>query len=86
MPSTATSNNAGRALVRQKAVPVFNQAPRHEDVEVQLHALTSALGGGDWSVSRPEGRVPGIHWIRDWVGTRVGPKAVPGIEPWPTRP
>jgi hypothetical protein len=38
-------------------VPVLNQAPRYEDVlgvEVYLHAfLTSALDGGEWSVSRP---------------------------------
>jgi hypothetical protein len=39
--------------------------------------LTSALVKGDWSASRP-GRVtpgeraPGTHWIRGWVGLRIG--------------
>jgi len=37
-------------------------------VEVELHALTSALGGGEWSASRPchftfREREPGTHWI-----------------------
>jgi hypothetical protein len=46
-------------------------------VEVQLHAfLTSTLGGGEWSVSRPcyftpGGRSPGTHWI----GARLGSRA-----------
>jgi hypothetical protein len=46
-------------------------------VDVQVHIfLTSALVGGEWSVSRP-GRfipketVPGTHWI-GWVGPRAG--------------
>jgi hypothetical protein len=42
-----------------------------------LHALTSALDGGEWSASRPgrftpRERAPGTHWIGGWVG----PKAV----------
>jgi hypothetical protein len=51
-------------------------------VEVCLHAiLTLALDGGEWSASHP-GRfilsviAPGIHSIRDWVGSRVGLDAV----------
>jgi hypothetical protein len=46
-------------------------------VEVQLHAsLTSALGGGEWSASRPGRftpgeRVTGTHWIGSWVGFRA---------------
>jgi len=41
------------------------------------HSLTSALDGGEWSVSRPghftlRERAPGTHWIRG----RVGPTAV----------
>jgi hypothetical protein len=39
--------------------------------------LTSALVGGEWSVSRPdrftpEERVPGIHYTGGWVGPRTG--------------
>jgi hypothetical protein len=39
--------------------------------------LTSALVGGEWSVSRPgrftpgEG-APGTYWIGGWVGPRAG--------------
>jgi hypothetical protein len=59
-----------------KSYPVCNQVPCHEDmgVEVQLHTfLTLALNGSEWSASRPNHftlgeRVPGTHWIRDWVG------------------
>jgi hypothetical protein len=42
-------------------------------VEVQLHAfLTSALDGGEWSVSSPgrlnsRERVPGTHWRGGWA-------------------
>jgi hypothetical protein len=43
--------------------------------------LTSALDGGEWSVSRPVRfisgeRFPGNHWIWDWVGPRAGLDAV----------
>jgi hypothetical protein len=47
-------------------------------VGLYLHAfLTSALGGGEWSASRPgrftpRERVPNTHWVGDWVG----PKAI----------
>jgi hypothetical protein len=39
--------------------------------------LTSALTGGEWSVSRPGRftpgeRAPGTHWIGGWVGPRTG--------------
>jgi hypothetical protein len=39
--------------------------------------LTSAFAGGEWSASRPcrftlAERVPGTHWIGDWVGPRAG--------------
>jgi hypothetical protein len=38
--------------------------------------LTSALDGGEWSVSRPDcftpmERPPGTHWIGGWVGPRA---------------
>jgi hypothetical protein len=38
------------------------------------HSLTSALGGGEWSVSRPcrlirVERAHGTHWIGGWVGS-----------------
>jgi hypothetical protein len=51
-------------------------------VEVKLHAfLTSALGGVEWSVSRPDSftpreRAPGTHWIGGWVGSRTVLEAV----------
>jgi hypothetical protein len=40
-------------------------------------ALSSALGGGEWSASRPDRftlkeRTPGTHWIGGWVGPRAG--------------
>jgi hypothetical protein len=44
-------------------------------VDVQIHIfLTSALAGGEWSVSRPgkEFHAPGTHWIEGWVGPRAG--------------
>jgi hypothetical protein len=34
--------------------------------------LTSALVGGEWSVSPPGERAPGAHWIGGWVGSRTG--------------
>jgi hypothetical protein len=46
--------------------------------DVSIHIfLTSALGGGEWSASRPgrftpEKRAPGIHWIGGWVDPRAG--------------
>jgi hypothetical protein len=46
-----------------------------------MHSLTSALDGGEWSVSRPgrftpKERAPGIHWIGGLVGLRAGLDAV----------
>jgi hypothetical protein len=47
-------------------------------LDVQIHVfLTSALFGGEWSVSRlgrltPGERTPGSHWIGSWVGPRAG--------------
>jgi hypothetical protein len=39
--------------------------------------LISALVGREWSASRPDrftpgGKVPGTHWIGDWVSLRTG--------------
>jgi hypothetical protein len=60
------------------------------------HSLTSALDGGEWSVSRsgrftPRERTPDTHWIGGWVGPRAVLDTVvkrkiptphpPGIEP-----
>jgi hypothetical protein len=41
-----------------------------------MHSLTSELGVGEWSASRPgrfipRGRATGIHWIRGWVDLRL---------------
>jgi hypothetical protein len=47
-------------------------------VDAYIHIfLTSALAGGEWSVSRPDRftpgeRAPGIHWIGGWVDPRAG--------------
>jgi hypothetical protein len=40
------------------------------------HSLTSALGGSEWSASRPSRftprkRDPGTHWIGGWLGLRA---------------
>jgi hypothetical protein len=59
----------------------FNGAPSHEGLLGEwryssTHSLTSALGGGEWSASRP-GRftprktAPGTHWTGGWVGPRA---------------
>jgi hypothetical protein len=60
---------------------LFNWAPRHEGVLEEwryssTHSLTSALGGGEWSDSRPRSstpreRAPGNSWIGCWVGPRA---------------
>jgi hypothetical protein len=46
-------------------------------VKVQIHALTSALDGGEWSAPGPGRFTPGewassSHWIAGWVGPRAG--------------
>jgi hypothetical protein len=47
-------------------------------VDVQIRVfLTSALGGGEWSASRPcrfipEERATDTHWIGNWVDPRAG--------------
>jgi hypothetical protein len=46
-----------------------------------MHSVTSALDGGEWSVSRhghftPSERAPGTHWIGGWVGSRAVLNAV----------
>jgi hypothetical protein len=46
------------------------------EMKVQFHALTSALDGGEWSVSRLGRFTPGTHWIGGWVGPRAGLDAV----------
>jgi hypothetical protein len=62
-------------------VLLFNGAPRQEGVmglKVQFHSfLDLGTDGGEWSASRsghfiPRERVPGIHWIGGWVGSRAG--------------
>jgi hypothetical protein len=59
----------------------FNWAPSHEGVSREwryssTHSSTSALGGGEWSASRPyrftpKERAPGTHWLGGWVGPRT---------------
>jgi hypothetical protein len=42
-------------------------------VEVQLHSfLTLAVDGGEWPASHFGHFAAGVHWIRGWVGARVG--------------
>jgi hypothetical protein len=42
-------------------------------VDVSIHIfLSSALGGGEWSASRPTALPPSTHWIGGWVGQRTG--------------
>jgi hypothetical protein len=55
-------------------------------VEVQLHALTSAVGGDGRLASRPGRFTPGVrtpctHWIEGWMGPRAGLDAVAKEEP-----
>jgi hypothetical protein len=59
---------------------LFNYEPCHEGIwwsgDIAPPFSISALGGGEWSASRP-GRftprkiVPYIHWIKYWVGHRA---------------
>jgi hypothetical protein len=63
-------------------------------MDVEMHIfLTSALGLGEWSASRPGHFTPGerahgVHWIGGWVVPRAGFDAVekrklltlPGLE------
>jgi hypothetical protein len=72
----------------------FNWAPRHEDILGEwryssTHSLTSALDGGEWSISRPSRftpreRVRGTHWI-GWVRPRTVLDAVVKKIPSPGR-
>jgi len=50
-------------------------------VEVQFHALTSALKGYEWSALRPGRfhlgvRTPDTRWLKSWMGPRTGFGAV----------
>jgi len=64
----------------------FNSAPRHEGLMGEwryspTHSSTSALDGGEWSVSplgrfTPRERAPGTHFLGGWVGPRAGLDAV----------
>jgi hypothetical protein len=58
-------------------------------VDVYIHIfLTSALGGCEWSISRPGRFTPGTQWIGGWVDLRAGLEdlekrkflTLPGIE------
>jgi hypothetical protein len=78
----------GKGKGQSEVGPVLflNWTPRHEGVlgkwrYSSTYSLTSALDGGEWSVSRPgrftprEG-APGTHWIGGWVGPKAGLEAV----------
>jgi hypothetical protein len=52
------------------------KAYREVDIYINI-VLTSALVGGEWSVSRlcrftPGERTSGNHWVRGWVDPRTG--------------
>jgi hypothetical protein len=80
-----------------KAVPVLFFYTEHHVMKsywgsgVWLHAfLTSALGGREWSASRPgrftpRERAPGTHWIGGWVAPRAVLGAVMRKIPSPCR-
>jgi hypothetical protein len=56
-----------------------------------MHTLTSALDGGEWSISRPgrfipRKRAPGTHWIGGWVGPRAVLDAVVKRKKFPGPP
>jgi hypothetical protein len=71
----------GKGKGKVKLLLCFNWASRQEDVLGEwryssTHSLTSALVGGEWSVSRPgcftpRERTPGTHWIGGWVCPRA---------------
>jgi hypothetical protein len=54
----------------------YNAMEKYWGAEVQLHALTSTLDGGEWWASRPAPLNPekssGNHWIRVWEAPRAG--------------
>jgi hypothetical protein len=69
---------------KEKVFPVLNQAP-FQDVlgseGIAPLSLTSAVGRGEWSASRPGrftsgDRAPGAHWIGGWVELTTGVDAV----------
>jgi hypothetical protein len=87
-------------MQKGKVIPVLSTEHHAMEaywgMEVWFHTfLTSALDGGEWSVSRaghfnPRERAPDSHWIGGWVGPRAVLDAVakrkipsppPGIEP-----
>jgi hypothetical protein len=64
---------------------LIRQALCHEDTwgtgGIAPSFLTSALDGGEWSVSRPSrftprGKALGTHWIGGWMSLGVGLEAV----------
>jgi hypothetical protein len=53
----------------------------YRGVEIQLHALTSALDEGEWSAARagrftPEKKAPDTNWTGGWVDPTAGLDAV----------
>jgi hypothetical protein len=63
--------------IKVKIVPVIKHYAMSGSGGTVPTFLTSALDGGEWSVSRPCRFTPGerahdSHWIGGWVGPRVG--------------
>jgi len=77
-----TANSAFVYVTKQKVkfapfwLTKHHAMKKYEGMEVQLHALTSALGGDEWSASRPDRfttgeRAPCTHWRGGLVGPRA---------------
>jgi hypothetical protein len=81
-------NNNNTVIIILKKVKLSLYSIKHYavktygGVDVNIHVfMPSALGRGEWSVSRrgrftPRERTPGTHWIGGWVCPRAGLNAV----------
>jgi hypothetical protein len=71
---TTSGKGYGCAVKVKQSSPCASFNKHHA---IKAYWGTSALDGGEWSASHPghfipRQRVPGIHWIGDWVGPRAG--------------
>jgi hypothetical protein len=63
------SHSVKRKNVNLSMCVINHHTMTYGGVEVEFHAfLTSALGGSQWSASRPGRFTPGTRWIGGWVG------------------